>query len=198
MLLTRQGFRVTGSALTADAGARMIHARKPSVALIDIDGTNGSGTALVKRLLADEPGTASVLYTGALNDRRIGEAVRSGARGVVLKTAPIVELVAAINAAASGTTYVDRRAMGIAARSAKRMISPREAEVLGLLVSGLTCRGAAAELQLALTTVQTHVRNAVRKLGATGQLHAVVLALRAGEIELDPHVNGDALIRQGL
>jgi DNA-binding NarL/FixJ family response regulator len=188
MLLTRQGFRVTGSAPTAEAGARMIHARKPSVALIDIEATDGSGPALVRKLLAEEPGTASVLYTGALDDRLIGEALESGACGVVLKSARVDELVAAITAAADGTTYVDRRAMGIAARPRRRsgehIISPREVEVLELLVSGLSCRGVAEELCVAVSTVQTHVRNAVRKLGATGQLHAVVLALRAGEIEL--------------
>jgi two-component system response regulator NreC len=186
MLLARQGFRVTGSTGTVEEGARMIGARRPSVALIDIELADGSGTDLAKRLLAEAPETASVLCTGFLDEHRIDEAVHSGALGIVLKTAPVEELVAAIRSAADGATYVDPRAMAILARrpASTRSISVREAEVLGLLAGGLSCKGAAQELSLAVTTVQTHVRNASRKLGARGQLHAVVLALRGGDLEL--------------
>jgi DNA-binding CsgD family transcriptional regulator len=67
----------------------------------------------------------------------------------------------------------------------QQVISAREAEVLGLIADGLTANEAADRLFLSVETIHTHVRNAVRKLGARGRLHAVVLALRHGDLEVD-------------
>ncbi|HVE93640.1 MAG TPA: helix-turn-helix transcriptional regulator [Acidimicrobiales bacterium] len=64
------------------------------------------------------------------------------------------------------------------------IISKREAQVLGMLSQGSTTEQVAGELVLSPETVQTHVRNATRKLGAHGRLHAVILALVRGDIEL--------------
>ncbi|MDX6678654.1 MAG: hypothetical protein QOE31_2706, partial [Solirubrobacteraceae bacterium] len=55
---------------------------------------------------------------------------------------------------------------------------------LGLLAGGLTTEQVAGELYLSPETVKTHVRNAIRNLGARGRLHAVILALTNGEIDL--------------
>lgn len=62
-------------------------------------------------------------------------------------------------------------------------VSPREREVLSLLVLGLTGKQIAAELSLSLETVQKHVQSAKHKLGATTRAHAVALALQRGVID---------------
>ena len=63
-------------------------------------------------------------------------------------------------------------------------LSPRERQVLQLIATGLTADGVAAELYLSVETVRTHTRNAIRKLGARNRVHAVVLALARGDLEL--------------
>ncbi len=114
----------------------------------------------------------------------IDAAVDSGARGIVLKSSPIEHLADAIRAAADGREYVDRLIAQLPGRHGAAIISKREAQVLGMLSQGSTTEQVAQELVLSPETVQTHVRNAIRKLGAHGRLHAVILALVRGDIEL--------------
>jgi DNA-binding CsgD family transcriptional regulator len=65
------------------------------------------------------------------------------------------------------------------------LLSPREREVLTLLASGATVEQIATELSVSPTTAKTHLRNAGRKLGARHRAHALAIALRTGEIELN-------------
>ena len=67
-----------------------------------------------------------------------------------------------------------------------RRLSKRETEVLALLAEGLTGNAIAERLVLSPDTVRTHVRNAMDKLEARTRLHAVVLAIRAGDIAASP------------
>jgi DNA-binding NarL/FixJ family response regulator len=187
LLLPRHGFRVTGSAGSAAEGARMIRARAPDVALVDIALGDDSGTDVARDLHDEGSATAIVLYTGSIDSVLIDGAVASGARGLVLKSSPIEHLADAIRAAAAGRDYVDRLVAQIPGRSGDpgaRRISKREAQILGMLSQGGSTERIAQELFLSPETVQTHVRNATRKLGAHGRLHAVILALVHGEIDL--------------
>lgn len=187
LLLPRHGFRIVGSAGSAREGGRMIRARRPAVALVDIDLGDGSGTDLAVAIRDEGIATAVVLCTGSIDNAVIDAAVDSGARGIVLKSSPIEHLADAIRAAAAGREYVDRLIAQLPGRSGGRgvaIISKREAQVLGMLSQGSTTEQVAEELVLSPETVQTHVRNATRKLGAHGRLHAVILALVRGDIEL--------------
>jgi DNA-binding NarL/FixJ family response regulator len=186
LLLPRLGLRVTGTAATFQEGARLVARRKPHVAVLDIGLGADSGTALGNQI-ASLSHTATVLYTGCCDPETLAEAVGSGALGVVQKTSPVEDLARAIRAAAAGRTFVDPRIAELLpdpATRSQRTITAREAEVLGLIAAGLTIEEAAAQLFLSQDTVQTHVRNAVRKLGARGRLHAVVLALRRGDLKV--------------
>jgi DNA-binding NarL/FixJ family response regulator len=187
LLLPRAGFRVTGTAGSAEEGRRIIASRRPQVAVLDIGLGVDSGTALGRDVSAISEATATVLYTGCADPEILADAVGSGALAVVQKTSPIDDLARAIRAAAAGRTFVDpniAQVLADPAARAARIISTREAEVLGLIAEGLTADEAAARLCLSTETVHTHVRNASRKLGARGRLHAVVLALRRGDLEL--------------
>ena len=193
LLLPRQGFRIIGSAGSAREGGRMIRARRPAVALVDIDLGDGSGTELSQAIRDEGIATAIVLYTGSVDNGVIDAAVASGARGLVLKSSPIEHLANAIRAAAAGQDYVDRLiaqlpGRGPSGQHGAALISKREAQVLGMLSQGSTTEQLAQELFLSPETVQTHVRNAARKLGARGRLHAVILALVRGDIELPADV----------
>ena len=188
LLLPRHGFRMIGSAGSFEAGVRMIRARRPDVALIDIDLGDGtsSGTDLAKALNDERSSTATVLYTGSIDNALIDVAVDSGARALVLKSSPIEHLADAIRAAAAGQHYVDPLVAIMPGRSepGAPRVSKREAQVLAMLAQGLTTEQVAGDLFLSPDTVQTHVRNATRKLGAHGRLHAVILALMRGDIDL--------------
>lgn len=187
LLLAKRGFRVIGSAGSVAEGRAMIAARRPDVAVVDIELGDGSGTDLAQSLAASEHPVPVVLYTGHVDQGILERAVESGASGVVLKSSPLDELASAIASAAAGATFVDpavSRSLRRAAEHAPGRLSPREAEVLGLLAHGRTSAQVAGELFLAEQTVETHVRNACHKLQAHGRLHAVVIALGTGDLAL--------------
>ena len=73
---------------------------------------------------------------------------------------------------------------GLQARVAD--LTPREAQVLGLVAAGLETRAIAEQLVISYTTVETHVRNAMRRLGAHTRAHAVALAILGGALDGDP------------
>lgn len=85
----------------------MIRARKPDVAVVDIDLGDGSGTELAKAAQDEGLATAIVLYTGSINSALIDDAVNSGASALVLKTSPVQQIADAIRATAAGRNYVD-------------------------------------------------------------------------------------------
>jgi DNA-binding NarL/FixJ family response regulator len=194
LLLPRVGFRVIGTAQTALEGSAMIACRRPDVAVLDIALSDGSGTALGRQVASLSESTATVLYTGCSDPEVLADAVGSGALGVVQKTSPVDDLARAIRAAAAGRAFVDphiAELLAVRPGGSARTISPRVAEVLGLVAEGFTADEVAERLCLAGDTIHTHVRNACRKLGARGRLHAVVLALRRGELELSGLVRLD-------
>jgi DNA-binding CsgD family transcriptional regulator len=77
-------------------------------------------------------------------------------------------------------------AVGADSSRADGRLTAREREVLSLLATGATIREIAEELTLAHSTVKTHLRNACGHLGARNRAHALAIALRDGEIDLDP------------
>lgn len=183
-LLPRLGFRVIGTAGDVEEGERMLRMRRPDVAVIDVDLAGASGTDLAE-LFSGDDGVPAVLYTGLSDPARLSDAVHSGAGGVALKSGQLEDLASALRAVASGRSYIDPAIAEIIRSNVRKgsPVSPREAEVLALLAQGCSGNEIAERLVLSPQTVETHVRNAVRKLGARGRLHAVILALESGVIE---------------
>jgi DNA-binding NarL/FixJ family response regulator len=186
LLLERGGFDVLGLVGSAADGYELIGSARPDAALIDIGLPGESGVELARRLLRRDGELGIVLFTGSDDAVLLRDALDSGARGLVLKTAAPETIVAAVSAVAAGGSYVDREARALLLRrdtTAKlRVLSVREREILDLLARGLTGEEVAARLFLSPETVRTHIRNAMRKLGADTRAHAVALALRNEEI----------------
>ena len=186
LLLRRAGHHVIGTADDAEAAEALILRRMPDVTLVDLTLPGRSGAELTRSLLAAEPGLRIVLYTGAADEGQLLDALDAGAAGFALKSGDPEELEQAIRTVAAGDEYLDPRLASLLARpdggGRSHMLSPREREILGLLSQGLSGEEAARELSLSPETVRTHVRNAMRKLGAATRVHAVALALQHGEI----------------
>jgi DNA-binding NarL/FixJ family response regulator len=184
MLLRARGFHVIGVGDSAESGYRLFEARRPDVAVIDVGLGEGSGVALAQKILELDPDAGVLVYTGMTDRESIDLAARSGARGFALKAGGPDELITAIRAVAAGGVHVDPAVAALLAPSAVpgRVLTDREREVLALLATGMTGEQAAEKLFLSPETVRTHVRNAMRKLGAKTRVHAVALALRLQEI----------------
>jgi DNA-binding NarL/FixJ family response regulator len=193
LVLEREGFAVVGRAGTAEAGHDAIVTHQPSVALVDVDLPDGSGVELTRRLLRRDRRFGVLLYTGMEDPQVLEDALASGARGFTLKTSAPETMLNAVRAVAAGGTFVDPgvrdrlRAAAAADGSAlppERMLTAREREILAHLAEGRSIEEIAAELVLSGATIRTHVRNAMGKLGTRTRAHAIVVAMRRGELAL--------------
>ena len=181
-VLETAGIHVTGTARDGEEAAQLIEAEPPGVALLDLRMPRLSGIDVARRLARSELETSVILYT-AFGDRALLiEALDAGARGFVLKEAPLAEVVRAIQLVSGGRTYVDPVLAGVLSSSAATgkmaSLTQRERDVLRLLADGLSNEEIGKELFISAETVRTHVRKAMAKLDADTRTQAVATALR--------------------
>jgi two-component system cell cycle sensor histidine kinase/response regulator CckA len=178
--LESRGVRIVARATTGEQAVQAIRHHRPGVALLDARMQGLSGVEVVRRAVIDSPETRSIVYTGLEDRGLVGLALAAGACGFVLKDAPLTELARAVAVVAAGGIYADADATDLLAPAAAepRALTPREQEVLGHLANGKTNDKVAQELGISPETVQSHVRNAMGKLGADTRTEAVATALR--------------------
>ena len=121
------------------------------------------------------------MLTTVESDAEIKRALRAGAVGYVLKTAPPDELLDAVRAVHAGRRAIPADvAARLAAHYTDEDLTRRELDVLGLIRDGHRNKQIADKLGIAETTVNFHIRNLVEKLGAHDRAHAVALAIQRG------------------
>jgi DNA-binding NarL/FixJ family response regulator len=167
--------------------------RRPDVVLMDVRMPELDGIAATGELLAAAPEAKVIVLTTFETDEYILGALRAGASGFLLKRSSPEQLIAAIHTVAEGEALlspsVTRRLIDrVAAHPLMRdqvdprldELTPREREVLELIAQGLSNSEIAAALTVERTTVKTHVKRVLTKLGARDRVHAVILAYEWG------------------
>ena len=180
--LAGEGIEILGRAVDGEEALAKIEKRRPSVAVIDLRMPRISGIEATRRLARTAPDTAVVLYTAYGDRALLTEAIDAGARGFVLKEAPLADLVRAVQLIADGGSYVDPVLAGALATADAAAHLPaltqRERDVLRLLADGLTNEEIGAQLFISPETVRTHIRKAMARLEAETRTQAVAKALR--------------------
>ncbi|GLY00427.1 MULTISPECIES: response regulator transcription factor [Actinoplanes] len=178
------GLAVAGAAADGAEALEMIAAEQPDVVLMDLRMPVLDGTAATSRIRDLFPAVAVVVLTTYADDDSIAGALAAGARGYLTKDAGRAAIETAVRAAATGHAVFDPL---VAARLADAMarpaappgrLTPREAEVLGLIARGRTNAEVAAALFVTEATVKTHVNNAFAKIGARNRTEAAAWATR--------------------
>jgi DNA-binding NarL/FixJ family response regulator len=182
LYLEHNGVTVVARAETGNEALAKIESRRPPVALLDVRMPELGGIEIARQVARTSPDTAVILYTGYGDRALLTEALDAGARGFVLKEAPLDDLLRAVRVVAGGGTYVDPVLAGVLATSAFTDTAPaltqREREVLRLLADGLSNEEIGKQLFISPETVRTHVRKAMEKLDADTRTQAVARALR--------------------
>lgn len=176
--LAASGLTIAATAANGDDAVRKLEQLRPTVAVLDIHMPGLNGLTLIERARAAAPETATIVYTGDADRGVMTDVLDAGARGFVLKEAPLVDLVRAIEMAASGSIYVDPSLTWTLLHGPEVVLSERERQVLRLVGDGLSNDEIAGELFISSDTVRAHLSKACRKLGARTRTQAVVTALR--------------------
>jgi DNA-binding NarL/FixJ family response regulator len=165
----------------------------PDVAVIDFHLPDGTGADAADVIRARSGSTAIVFLSADYGDEPLLAAIESGASSYLLKSSSGEDIVASIRAAAAGETLIP--AATIASALARRReidreqasqaqllasLTPREMEILKMMLHGADNRAVAESLQISYATVRTHVRSILTKLGARSQLDAVAKAVQLG------------------
>jgi DNA-binding NarL/FixJ family response regulator len=193
--LAAEGLEVEVAPLgTDEALVAVAHDRRPDVVLLDLDlgHEHAGGEALVPRLV--ELGCAVVVVTGSSDDLRLGTTLELGAAGVLAKSRPFEDLLACRASAAAQRRPVmrDGDRQDLLARARRRRqevqerlhpfqaLTPRERDVLELLMQGRNADAVARHFVVSEATVRTQIRGILTKLGVGSQLAAVAEAYRVG------------------
>jgi DNA-binding NarL/FixJ family response regulator len=182
--LEQAGIRVAGRARDGEEALAKIESLRPQVALVDLRMPKVGGIELARQVTRAHPETAVILYTGYGDRAQLTEALDAGARGFVLKEAPLDDLVRAVEAVARGDTYVDPVLAGVIASASAGVaghgpsLTQRERDVLRLLADGLSNEEIGKRLFISAETVRTHIRKAMDKLDADTRTQAVAKAIR--------------------
>jgi DNA-binding NarL/FixJ family response regulator len=180
----------------ADDGRQAVYRTrllKPDVVLMDVRMPDLDGISATRELLAAFPDVRVVILTTFEQDDYIFGALSAGASGFLLKRTRPEELIAAIHTIAAGdsllspsvTSRVIERMAGQPSPDATRdarlqELTPRETEVLSLMARGLSNAEIAATLVIEESTVKTHVKRILAKLGARDRVQAVIFAYESG------------------
>lgn len=163
-----------------------------SLALLDLKMPGMDGLRGMEQFHARFPSVPTVILTGHINRDDVMAAVRAGASGYIPKTISGMALVNALRLVLSGEKYLPSFMLTDAAEeptvvsgastkpSPLDTLSPREREILGLLIEGRTNKDIARHLDLQEITIKIHLRNVYRKIGAVNRAQAVRIALSSG------------------
>ena len=178
-VLSGKGFDVVARARDGAEALAAIDRHRPNVSVVDLRMPRLSGVEVARRASGR---TLVILYTGYGEQALLSEALEVGARGFVLKEAPLDDLARAIETVAAGAIYVDAQLATVLASGEATeklsVLSKHERDVLRMLAEGMTSEQIAERLGTTAETIRAHSRAATAKLAADTRTQAVATAIR--------------------
>ena len=194
--LVRRGFRrlleddpeirVIGEAEDGPQAVELAAKLGPRVIVMDFALPGMNGAVAAKQILRNAPDTAVLILSMHAEAAYVRTCMEAGARGYLLKNAMDLEMVSAVKQVAAGGQILDPR-LGEFDRpgeTASRDLSPRELEVLQLIVHGKSNKEIAAQLGLSANTVAVHRSNIMQAVGIHDTAELVVYAIRRGLVTI--------------
>lgn len=194
--LVRRGFRriledepdieVVGEAGDGAEAIKLAEQLHPKVIVMDCAMPGINGLDATRKILAKDEKSLVLMLSMHPEETLVRQALDAGARGYVLKNAVDLELGAAIRRVANGETVLDSQLKRPEVLKGKRhaALTPRELEVLQMIVEGKSNKEIATALDLSANTVAVHRANMMDALGIHKAAELVVYAIRHGLVDL--------------
>jgi len=198
LLQAQEGWEVCGEASDGREAVEKAKLLKPDFVILDIGMPNLNGLAATRQLTQHDPNFKIIVLTITDSDHVIREALDAGARGFVLKSDAVRDLVSAIDALQRGQMFFTPRVneLVLAGFLEKGTVSPRgappkfpsltprEREVIQLLAEGKSSKEVASVLNLSTKTAETHRSKIMRKLGFHSIRDLVLYAVKNNIIQV--------------
>ena len=194
LLQTEPSFQVVAEADDGITGLELVQRVRPDVLIVDLMMPGLNGLDLIKQVLKTLPRLRIVVLSMQSADSYVVEALQSGAAGYVLKETGPSEIIHAIKAVVAGDRYLSPKlAQRVLDSSTGRKkiadpydsLTPREREILHLIIEGHTNAQIAARLVLSPRTVELHRSRIMKKLGLHNQTDIFRYALERGILSTD-------------
>ncbi len=177
---------VVAEAANGQQAINLFRQHRPDITLMDLRLPGMGGVEITKAIRSEFPNSRIIVVTTYDGDEDIYRALQAGARAYLLKDVPGDQLVDAIRAVHSGQTRIPPE---VASRLAERLprseLSPREMDVLRLIVDGKSNKEIASALFISESTVKVHVNNILGKMGVSDRTQAAMTAIQRGIVHLD-------------
>ena len=192
LLDAQPDFEVVGESADGEEAFEAVEALRPDVVLMDLRMPVCDGLEATRRIKHAFPEVRVVMLSVSEEDQDFFAAIRCGADGYLVKDLRPEGLFQELRGLAQGEAPLSRTMTSKLLRQLARqgsmivspissdLLSPREQEVLTLVVEGLTNREIATDLGIAVNTVRNHVRSILEKLDVRNRVQAAVYAVRAG------------------
>jgi len=165
---------------------------RPDLLVLDLRMPRLDGVAVLQALQQEELPTRVVVLTAGIDEHQVVEAIRYGARGVVLKEMASRLLLQCLRKVHAGEQWLEKRSVTAALETMmrreqataelSRILTPRELLMVRMLARGLHNKEIGDELHIGEGTVKTHLHNIYRKLGVDGRLDLMRLARDKGVV----------------
>jgi two-component system response regulator NreC len=194
LLESHPGFKVIAEASDGHQAVEKAMTTRPDIAVLDIAMPNMSGIEAAQRISAQLPQTAIIILSMHSDEGYVLRALKSGARGYLLKDSAESDLIQAIKAVSEGKAFFSPEISKVLAEDYVRevnlrgvedsydLLTSREREILQLVVEGRSNKDIAGLLNLSLYTIETHRKNLQSKLNLHSLPELILYAVRKGII----------------
>ena len=186
LIKSQPDLTLVAEACDGEEAVAQFRLHRPDVTLMDLQMPNVNGTEAISRIRSQFPEAKILVLSTYAGDVQILRAIKTGAKGYLLKGNVRTELLDAIRAVHAGRKQLPPEiAAELAQHAADDQLSVREIDVLRLIGDGNANKQIADKLSIGEATVKNHISNILSKLGANDRAHAVTIAIQRGIIELD-------------
>jgi DNA-binding NarL/FixJ family response regulator len=196
LLKAHPGWEVCAEAEDGRQAVEKAKELRPDVVILDIGMPNLNGLEATRQMLRDNPQSKILILTITDADEIVRAVLDAGARGFVLKSDAVRDLLAAVEALVSNKTFFTSRVAemvlgGYLGRNtptegevALPNLTPREREIVQLLAEGMSTKEVASHLNLSVKTAETHRSNIMRKLNLHSVSGLVLYAVRNNMVQV--------------
>jgi DNA-binding NarL/FixJ family response regulator len=180
ILQTQPSYQICGEAGTVRDAIAQFERLRPDITLMDLKLPDGYGVDAIRQIKKIDPSAKILVITTYEGDEDIHQALQAGAQGYLVKGVSHETIFRALRRVMQGESFLPQPVTTALRTRASNSLTPRERQVLSLIVAGMSNREIGEELNIKEVSVKAHVTLILSRLQVSDRTQAVVVALKRG------------------